>query len=325
MKPFAYHSPRSKDELWELLGRLPQPGMRFLAGGTDLIPALDRGATAAAALVDLKRIPQLSGIYGIDHGELRIGALTPLRALAECPSVEEHYPALSLAAGRVASHQIRNRGTVGGNLCLDTRCPYYNQPAFWRLEYPDCRKRGGAGCYVYPRGDRCYALASCDLAAPLIAQGARVEIGSPHGSREIPLEDLYADSGLEATTLGPLDVLLSVGLPIPSQSRAAFRRYAPRDSIDFPTFTLAIAMGADWARLVIGGVASKPLLSVHALEQLRAWRDRGGATPAEIAETLVDELELKSSVRGAVSYKKHVIRSVVEGMIEDFLDPRGGG
>ena len=163
MLELTYHRPSSLTELWSLYQASDGP-VGFLAGGTDLVPALKRELTAPAALVDVKRLPELQDVTSTPNGGLRIGAAVTLHALARSAKVAHAYPALAEAAGTVASYQIRNRGTLGGNVCLDTRCTYFNQSAFWRAEFPDCRKAGGSSCYVVPKGDRCHALSSSDLA-----------------------------------------------------------------------------------------------------------------------------------------------------------------
>jgi 4-hydroxybenzoyl-CoA reductase subunit beta len=311
VQSFAYQSPTSLADVWSWLDGVDGTA-RLLAGGTDLIPALKRENLRAETLIDIKRVPELAGIEVLARGGLRIGALTTLHKVARSADVAGRFPILAEVAGTTASYQVRNRGTVGGNLCLDTRCSYFNQSPFWRAEYPDCRKMGGGSCYVVPAGDRCHALSSSDLATPLIALGAVALVLSRAGERRLPLEQLYDPSGLRATVLGSGNVLAAVVLP-PAAGAVVFRRFAPRETVDFPTVTAALAARPDgaWARVVIGHVAARPLRVAAAEEALTAYLRGDGVTPADVAEAAIAGLDLTSSVRGSVWYKKRVLRGLV--------------
>ena len=310
MQSFAYESPASLADVWSCLDRA-DGAARLLAGGTDLIPALKRENVRAGTLIDLKRVPGLAGIEVLADGGLRMGALTTLHGVARSATVASRFPMLAEAAATTASYQVRNRGTVGGNLCLDTRCSYFNQSPFWRAEYPDCRKMGGGSCYVVPAGEGCHALSSSDLATPLIALAADVLVLSRDGERRLPLEEFYEGNGLRATVLGPGDVLAAVMLP-PAGGRAVFRRFAVRETVDFPTATVALA-AADGtrARVVIGHVAARPRRVAAAEETLAAYLAGDGVTAADVGEAAVAGLSLTSSVRGSVWYKKRVLRGLV--------------
>jgi 4-hydroxybenzoyl-CoA reductase subunit beta len=309
VQSFAYQSPTSLADVWSCLEGAAGAA-RLLAGGTDLIPALKRENLRVQTLVDLKRVPELAGIETLADGGLRVGALATLHGLARSAEVAGRFPVLAQAAGTTASYQVRNRGTVGGNLCLDTRCAYFNQSPFWRAEYPDCRKMGGGSCYVVPAGAGCHALSSSDLATPLIALGADALVVSRGGERRLPLEQLYDGSGLRATVIGSGDVLAAVVLP-PAAGAAVFRRFAPRETVDFPTATLALAAGPDWTRVVIGHVAARPLRVAAAEAVLAAYLGGDQATAADVAEAALAGLDLTSSVRGSVWYKKRVLRGLV--------------
>jgi 4-hydroxybenzoyl-CoA reductase subunit beta len=311
VQAFAYQSPTSLADVWSCLDGA-DGAARLLAGGTDLIPALKRGNVHARTLVDLKRVPELAGIDVLADGGLRIGALATLHELARSAAVAARLPVLAEVAGTTASYQVRNRGTVGGNLCLETRCAYFNQSPFWRAEHPDCRKMGGGSCYVVPAGDGCHGLSSSDLATPLIALDAHVLVVSRDGERRLPLEDLYDGGGLRATVLGSGEVLAAVVVP-PAVGSAVFRRFAIRETVDFPAATVALAGGPDAAgvRVVIGHVAARPLRVAAAEATLAALLADAGATAAEVAEAAVAGVDMTSSVRGSVWYKKRVLRGLV--------------
>lgn len=316
MQSFSYHRPGSLAELWPLLEPARGP-VSLLAGGTDLVPALKRGNVLPTTVVDVKRLPGLAGIVPTPDGGLRVGATTTLHQVARSPEVQAGSPALAAAADTVASYQVRNRGTVGGNLCLDTRCSYFNQSAFWRSEYPGCRKMGGRSCYVVPSGDRCHALSSSDLAPLLVALGAQVEVASTLGSRLLPVEELFSEDGLRATTLGPGEILTHVVIPPAGGGHAAYRRFAVRETVDFPVLSVAVATGQDRVRLVVGHVAPRPLRAAEGERVLAAYVSGAPGTPESIGEVVAEELELTSSVRGSVSYKRQVLRTVVaEAVVE---------
>ena len=321
---FSYQRPLSLAELWSLHASAEGP-VSLLAGGTDLVPALKRGTVAPAVVIDVKRLLELGGIRVTPQGGLRLGALTTLHGLARSREVLARYPTLAVAADTVASYQIRNRGTLGGNLCLDTRCSYFNQSAFWRREYPDCRKMGGGSCYVVPRGDRCHALSSSDLAPLLIAYAAEVEVASPQGIRRFSLEDIFADDGLHATTLRPGEVLAHVLLPPPLPPGVVYRRFATRESIDFPMLSVALAGDEGGTRVVVGHVASRPLRAPGAETALAACLAGKGVDPREVGDAVADELPLTSSVRGSVAYKKHVLRNLTAAAAVELAVARERG
>lgn len=318
MEDFIYHKPASLAELWSLIERAEGP-VSPLAGGTDLVPALKLGTLRPAAVADLKRCAELRpGVRQAPDGGLVIGATTTLHDMARSPLVAASRPALAEAAATVASYQIRNRGTVGGNLCLDTRCSYYNQSAFWRQEYPDCRKLGGGSCYVVPAGDGCHALSSSDLAPIMVALEAGVEVAAASGARIVPAEVFFSGDGLRATILHEGEVVTAVHLPPAAGRHLVFRRFAQRETIDFPMLSVAAEAGPDGVRLVVGHVASRPLRSPAGEAALSAYLSVGRGAPGIVGEAVVDELRLTSSVRGAVSYKKRVLQTVVAGVATEL-------
>ena len=173
MQAFEYKSPTSLADVWSCLDGAD--GAARLPGGRHRPrPRARNGRTCGRTPSSTSSgCPSSRVIEVLDDEGLRIGALTTLHALARSAEVADRFPVLAEVAGTTASYQVRNRGTVGGNLCLDTRCSYFNQSPFWRAEYPDCRKMGGGSCYVVPAGDGCHALSSCDLATPSDRAGRR--------------------------------------------------------------------------------------------------------------------------------------------------------
>src|SRR5687768_7333879 len=194
-------------------------GSMYIAGGTDLMPNMKHRLFTPRQLIGLKRLPELHGIV-VSDGELRIGAAETLTAIAHHPLVREHAPSLAKAAGLVAGPQLRNMGTLGGNLCLDTRCTYYNQTYFWREALGFCLKKDGEHCHVVPQGKRCVAAHSSDVAPVLIALGAEVEIASRKGRRVIPVESFFVGDGIHNNVLSPGELVTEVRVPARARALA---------------------------------------------------------------------------------------------------------
>ncbi|MGZ5798558.1 MAG: 4-hydroxybenzoyl-CoA reductase subunit beta [Caldimonas sp.] len=248
----------------EALRLIAQPGARVIAGGTDLLPNLRRGLEQPATLVDLGAIAGLSEIAFDDNG-LAIGAGVTLARLASDARIDGPYRAIAEAAREVAGPQHRQAATVGGNLCLDTRCVFYNQSAWWRAANDFCLKRGGQTCHVAPQGRHCHAAFSGDLAPSLIALGAEVERISASGRRRTALAALYRDDGAAHLTLDPGELVAGVHLPRAAPSlRSGYRKARVRGAMDFALAGVAIALQMQGPRIValrvaLTGTNSHPL------------------------------------------------------------------
>ena len=252
--------------LAEALSLLAAPDARLLAGGTDLLPNLRHGLEQPRTLIDLGAIAGLEAIdFGADGG-LVLGARVTLAQLAAETRLDAGaWRAIAEAARAVAAPQHRNAGTVGGNLCLDTRCVFYNQSAWWRAANDYCLKRGGDTCHVAPQGAHCHAAFSGDLAPALIALDAEVELVSAGATRRLPLAALYRDDGAAHLTLAPGELLARVRLPRAAAGmRSGYRKARVRGSIDFPLAGVAIALTLDGPllarlRVALTGTNSQPL------------------------------------------------------------------
>jgi len=237
---FRLHRPTTLTEAVAILAETP--AARPLAGGTDLIVNIRRGLVEAPALVDLGDVAALGALEAGAQG-LRIGAGVTLSALAAETTTARDYPAIAEAAAAVAGSTHRNAGTVGGNLCLDTRCIYYNQSEWWRRSNDYCLKYRGEICHVAPKSKRCFAAFSGDLAPALLIHDAVVEIAGPGGSRRIPLAGLYTGDGIDYLSLAPGEVLASVHVP-PTRAGLpqAYAKSRVRGAIDFPLVGLAACL-----------------------------------------------------------------------------------
>lgn len=247
------------------------PASRFIAGGTDLLPNLRRGLASPAAVIDLGAIAELTEIA--EQGDaLRIGSGVSLARIAAHPAVTARLPALAQAAASVAGPTHRAAATLGGNLCLDTRCSYYNQSEAWRAGNNYCMKRDGDGCRVAKKSKRCYAAFSGDVAPALIALNTEVEILGADGSRRQPLIELYRDDGMQWLTLAPGELVVAVTVPLDDAWRSAYEKVRVRGAIDFPLAGVAVALRREGGlltglRIALTGVSSQPL-AIDGLEAL---------------------------------------------------------
>jgi 4-hydroxybenzoyl-CoA reductase subunit beta len=263
LPPFTYHRPSTLEDALGLLEAHGDAAMP-VAGGTDVIPNMKHRLHEPEHLVSLRGLPELTGI-GRDEEGVDIGAATTLAAVARHPAVRASLPALAEAAGRVAGPQIRNVGTIGGNLCLDTRCTYYNQTYFWRRSLGFCLKKDGDTCHVTQAGAKCVAAHSADTPPVLWALGAHVELVSPRGRRTVPVDAFFLADGVRNTVREPDEILTRIRVPAPRPgTRMAFRKVRQRNSIDFPALNLALACAVDGGgvlrhvRLVVSGLGSRP-------------------------------------------------------------------
>ncbi len=257
---FKLIRPTSLDEALNAL--TAQPNTRLCAGGTDLIVNMRRGLETPDVLVDLGAISDLKTITMDDKG-LRIGAGVTLRDLAGHAGIAGAFSAITQAANAIAGPNHREVATLGGNLCLDTRCQYYNQSHWWRKSNDFCLKYRGDICHVAPNGNRCRAAFSGDLAPALIVFGAKVEIAGPDGVRSCDLADLYREDGADHLTLTKDEIVIAVQIP-PTDAASAYDKIRVRGAVDFPLAGVAVACrtdasGARHFALAVTGTNSMPL------------------------------------------------------------------
>jgi len=268
---FDYCAPRSVAEAARILAG-EGPRAMLLAGGTDLLPNMKRRQQTPATLVALRDVPEMKSIA--NGSGLRIGAGVTLAAVASNKSVCEGYAGLMQAAAQVATPHLRNMATLGGNLCLDTRCSYYDQSYEWRKAIDFCLKKDGETCWVATASKRCVAVSSTDCAPALIALGARVKLASVAGAREVALEDLYRNDGIEYLTRKSDEILTEIRLPDAAGWKSAYWKLRRRGSFDFPVLGVAAAVKTardgtvEDARVALGAVASRPFLVPKAAELL---------------------------------------------------------
>ncbi len=259
------------------------PDGAYVAGGTDLYPNMKRRHQEPKVVISLAGIRQLKRVTGKGKGEtgMVVGPGLTLTDLSSHPTIRKHYSAVAHAAELVSTPLLRNMGTLGGNLCLDTRCNYYNQTYEWRKAIDFCMKKDGAICWVAPSSPRCWAVSSSDIAPVAVAIGAEFALAGPGGERVVPAARFYNNDGINYLTKHPDEILTEVRLPAPDGWDATYWKLRRRGSFDFPVLGVAIWIRWDGgtvadARLVLGGVASYP-------------QDMPAAATAVTGTTLPDE------------------------------------
>jgi 4-hydroxybenzoyl-CoA reductase subunit beta len=307
---FEWLEPRSLDELLDLLAAHPAESL-MVAGGTDAVPNLKHRLHAPRYVVSIRAVDELRFVR--DEPEaLHLGALVTLSELAEHPVVRRAFPALAKAAGLVAGPQLRNMGTLGGNLCLDTRCTYYNQTAFWREALGFCLKKDGTLCHVVPAGKRCVAAHSSDVAPMLIALDARVEIASGATRREISVDEFFVADGIHNNVLRPGEVVTRIAIPAASRGLACgYQKLRPRGAIDFPMLSIAFASRvanrvAAGARLVVSAIAARPRV-ITGVDAAVAGKPLDEATGAALGALAYKQCRPQTSIPYDADYRHEMI------------------
>ena len=268
LPPFTYLAPVSAADAVTLMVDHGHEAM-LVAGGTDLYPNMKRRQFEPRVLIGLRGIKELVGVRGTATTGLTIGSGTTLTTTSQHREIAAHYPALATAAGLVSTPQLRNMGTLGGNVCVDTRCNYYNQSYQWRKAVNFCMKKDGEICLVAPGSPRCWAVSSSDTAPVLWSMGAMVRLLGPAGERVVPISALYRDDGIEYLAKRPEELLTEIMLPPANGLRSTYLKLRRRGSFDFPVLGVAVALRMDGeivteACIVLGAVASLPREAVDA-------------------------------------------------------------
>ena len=280
---FKLLRPRTLDDAITLLakhgnggvaaGDSPMSTVRIVAGGTDLIPSMRQKLFEPQYVLDIRHIAELKGIRQLGSG-VEIGALTSLTTIEHSVLLQKRYPVLTEAAATVASPLLRNMGTIGGNICLDTRCLWYNQSLTWRKGCGFCIKKDGNLCHVAPGGTKCWAAFCGDTPPALLCLDAEIEIASAAGLRRMPLRDFYTNDGVAYRNLQPNELVTRVFLPESSADyRGIYRKLRVRGSIDYPLAGVAVVIKRSnghitEARVAVTAVNPAPRLVKGASELL---------------------------------------------------------
>jgi 4-hydroxybenzoyl-CoA reductase subunit beta len=294
---FAFRAPRTLQEATRILDG-EGPGTLPIAGGTDLLPNMKRRQQVPRTLMSLRHTEDLTRMQ-LSDSATRLGACLTLTDIAQDARFRNSLTALSQAASLVATPQIRNMATLGGNLCLDTRCNYYDQSYEWRKAINFCLKKDGTTCWVAPGSSKCVAVSSTDTAPALMALGARVLLVSHSGEREVPLAELYKNDGINYIRRRPDEILAEVLLDSLHGWKSTYWKLRRRGSFDFPVLSVAAAARiakngiVEDARIVIGSAASCPLLASDAAAVLvgRPLSDDSIAETATLAARVAKPLD----------------------------------
>ena len=304
------------------------PEAMIIAGGTDVVPNLNMRLFSPRLLVDIKGIRELAGLQWDAARGLRIGALTSITGIAESPLVREKFSVLAQAASLIASPLLRNMGTVGGNLCLETRCLWYNQSYFWRKACGFCLKKDGDICHVAPGGKRCWAVWSGDSAPALLTLDAKIEIAGPRGMRTLPLKNFYRNDGMNRIDLARDEIVAAVEIAAEEAGwRGQYRKLRVRNSIDYPLAGVAVAMktAADGTcvdvRVALTGVNPAPLLVPAATERLVGRKMNADSIEELAREAIRTGKPLTTSV-STPEYRREMVRVFTKRAVAACWNPK---
>ncbi len=240
---FDYRAPREISEAVKIIAAAGPEG-QFVAGGTDLYPNMKRRQQTPKTVISVVRVPELNQISGEGKSGVRIGASVTLTDVCENPIINRDYPVVAHAARTISTPILRNMGTIGGNLLLDTRCNYYDQNYEWRKGINFCLKKDGDICWVAPGSSKCWAVQSSDLVPVMVAIGAKLRFASTLGERMIDAAGLYNDDGIDYLHKRPDELLVDIQLPPTNGWRASYQKLRRRGAFDFPVLGVAA-----WVRL----------------------------------------------------------------------------
>jgi 4-hydroxybenzoyl-CoA reductase subunit beta len=326
LPPFLLLEPRTIDEAVQMRAAAGDD-CSFVAGGTDLYPNMKRRQQTPATVISLARIPELREIGGAPADGMTIGACVSLTAVATHPVLSSHYRAVAHAAHTISTPLLRNMGTMGGNLLLDTRCNYYDQTYEWRKSIDFCMKRDGEICWVAPSSPRCWAVQSSDGVPVAVALGAEVTLASARGLRRIPAAALYRNDGIAYLTKAPDELLVSYHLPAVNGWRATYHKLRRREAFDFPVLGVAVRvdLAGDGtvrdARIVLGAVASYPMEIPEAAAALIGTRLDASSIGAA-ADAAYRPAKPMDNTDFTLAWRKEMVRVYVQRALEELA---GGG
>ena len=309
---FEHLEPKSLDEALELLAEHGTQA-KVIAGGTELLVSMKQRLLSPAYLVNLKAVPDLDFITE-DAGGLRIGSLTRLSALVRSTAVKELCPVLGQTASMVAAPPLQEMGTLSGNLCLNTRCFYYNQSSFWRQVRGSCYKTGGDLCHVVKGGNRCFATYQGDMAPTLMALGATVKVVRKGGEREIPVAELYTGKGKRPLALEPDEIVTEVRVPASVAGAGAdYQKLRYRGAMDFPLAGVTAVLARNGSGLctragvALTAVGTAPLVVEEATSLLEGQQVTDDLV-AQVAEAAYEAARPVNNIGSDAAYRRKMVR-----------------
>lgn len=322
LQSYAYHRPASLREAAELLAQHPQDAM-LIAGGTDVMPNMKHQLFTPNHLIGIKRLSELHGIHTANN-ELVIGAGETLAGVSRHPLVQQHAAALAQAAGSVAGPQLRNMGTIGGNLCLDTRCTYYNQSYFWRNALGFCLKKDGSVCHVTKVGKKCVAAHSADTPPVLMTLDAQVDLVSATGTRSLPVADFFIADGIWNTVRRPDEIVARVRIPLlGSGVTTSFTKVRQRNSIDFALLNIALLAQLEGdairdMRIVVSALGSRPRV-VAGLDKVAHGQSLTAETIDAVAERAFQQCHPLENIIVDPDWRREMVRVYVKRALRGLL------
>jgi 4-hydroxybenzoyl-CoA reductase subunit beta len=270
---FVYRTPRTIAEAVKVFSDAG-PDAQFVAGGTDLYPNMKRRQQTPKTVISVMRLPELNSVSGAGKSGLVIGASVTLTDIVENPIIKRDYPVIASAARTISTPILRNMGTIGGNLLLDTRCNYYDQNYEWRKGINFCLKKDGDVCWVAPGSSKCWAVQSSDLVPVMVAIGAKFRLVSTLGERMVEAAGFYNDDGIDYLKKRTDELLVDIHLPPTNGWRASYQKLRRRGAFDFPVLGVAAYVNFDGAshvsaaKIVLGGIAPSPIQVNEAADSL---------------------------------------------------------
>jgi 4-hydroxybenzoyl-CoA reductase subunit beta len=324
LSKFRYYAPRSVREAVAIRADAG-PESAYVAGGTDLYPNMKRRQQTPRVVIGLSRIQPLQRLRFGSEG-VSIGSAAILSRVENDRRIRREYPALAHAIAEISTPLLRNMGTLGGNLLLDTRCNYYDQNYEWRQAIHFCMKKDGDICWVAPGSPKCLAVQSADSVPILIALSARAVLVSTQGEREIAVEDLYRNDGIAFLTKRPEELLTEIRLAKPDGWRGSYKKLRRRGAFDFPVLSVGAAVRREGdlvaqARLVLGGVASAPI-RLTASEAILRGRPLEGDTIEAAAEAAVGPSRPMDNTDFSFLWRKEMTKKFVAGALRELTTTR---
>jgi 4-hydroxybenzoyl-CoA reductase subunit beta len=321
---FDYRAPKRIKDAIKMMADAG-PDAMFVAGGTDLYPNMKRRQQTPATVISITRIRELHEIKGDAQSGMTIGACVSLTEICENPVIQQNYRAVADAARLISTPILRNMGTLGGNLLLDTRCNYYDQNYEWRKGINFCMKKDGDICWVAPGSSKCWAVQSSDLAPLMVALGAKLRFVSSVTDRTVDAAGLYNNDGIDYLRRQPGELLTEIHLPAMNGTRAIYKKLRRRGSFDFPVLGVAAALDVETdgtvknARLVLGGIAPAPIQINEAAQHLigQPLDDERIRAAAEACYLKARPLDNTDFVMG---WRKQVTRPYVTRALEELRD-----
>src|SRR5215468_10412636 len=322
---FRYLQPESIAEAIEIMAD-SGPDAMFVAGGTDLYPNMKRRQQTPKIVIALSQLNELRRIRGKLKEEVVLGAGMTLADVTADSRIQRAYPAVAKAAELISTPLLRNMGSIGGNLLLDTRCNYYDQNYEWRKAIHFCMKKDGDICWVAPSSPRCWAVQSSDCAPVMVAIGANVKLVSSRGERTIPATELYNDDGIRHLNKQPDELLTEIHLPPVNGWRATYWKLRRRGSFDFPVLGVAssLKLSADGtvedSKIILGGVGSHPI-EATAAEKVIAGKKLSEEVIREAAQAAYQPAKPLDNTDFAMTWRKEMARFYVAGTLRELSAP----